>query len=140
MERFANELLEKIFSYLDDESLNVVERVCVKWSQIVVARVWFPRVAAFLRQNDFLQFKLKSVGWSPKCSHENYLLNRRLYRKLLSDWPNEKCKVDEAVILCGQSREVNVCLKQNILNFRKISNYYIFCHIMFWGLAKNVPH
>jgi len=105
MEHFANELLEKIFSYLDEESLNCIERVCVKWSQIVVARVWFPRVIAYLRLNDSLQFKLKSVGWK-ECSYENYSLNRRLYRKLLSDWPREKCKSNDVLIQSGEYREV----------------------------------
>ena len=91
MERFANELIEKIFSYLDEDSLTSSERVCVAWSRVVVSKVWFPRIRDQVRENDLLEAKLESSGWSSSYSFLNYELNHRLYRKLNSEWSAGKC-------------------------------------------------
>jgi hypothetical protein len=54
MERLANELIDKILSFLDDDSLNVAERVCVAWSRIIVAKVWFPRIRQYVQHVSML--------------------------------------------------------------------------------------
>ena len=108
MDRLPNELIERIFSYLDEDSLAASERVCVGWSRIVVARVWFPRIRDQVRENDFLEAKLESHGWSASLGSLNYELNHRLFRKLSSKWTNGKCDKEHKTELLPSSSD---CVK-----------------------------
>jgi hypothetical protein len=106
MDRLPLELLEKIFSYLDEKCLNSVERVCFSWSQIVVARFWFPRLIDISHEDDFMKRKFCCEGWSAKESSEDYDLNRQLFRKLNSDWPVKPVGVVKKVIQSCQLHDI----------------------------------
>ena len=116
MDQFAVELLEKIFSYLDDDSLNNVELVCRSWSQIVVARFWFPRLATVSSKDDFLRIKFSSEGWDLEHSGEHDDLSRRLFKRLNRKWETGSCTVDRRLIhtfmLRGSLRHVQVFLQK----------------------------
>ena len=106
MDRLPVEILEKIFSDLDENSLNSVERVCFSWSQIVAARFWFQRLIDISEKDDFMKRKFSSEGWCAKESSEDFELNRRLYRKVKSDWPVKPCRVVRKVIQCCQLQDI----------------------------------
>jgi hypothetical protein len=112
MDQLAVELLEKIFSYLDDDSLNNVELVCRSWSQIIVARFWFPRLASVSLKDNFLRLKFASEGWDFEQSGEQDELNRRIYKQLNRKWDHGSCTVDRRLIhtfmVQGRLRHVQV--------------------------------
>ena len=105
--RLPEEVLEIIFAFLDEQSLNSVERVCWTWSQIIVARFWFCRLVKIARTDDFLRQKFVSEGWSADCS-DSYEINRRVYLKIKqTNWPESSSKLTQKMIFRCEARESN---------------------------------
>ena len=105
--RLPEEVLEIIFTFLDEKSLNSVERVCTGWSQIVVARFWFLGLVRIARTDDFLRQKFVSEGWSPESS-DSYEINRKVYMKTKQfNWPESCSKLTQKMIFRCEARESN---------------------------------
>jgi hypothetical protein len=105
--RLPEEVLEIIFTFLDEQSLNSVERVCSTWSQIIVARFWFSRLVRIARCDDFLRQKFLREGWSPESS-DSYEMNRKVYLKTKqANWPESSSKLIQKMIFRCEARESN---------------------------------
>ena len=94
METLPVEVMDKLFGYFSLEELTVCERVCSRWSEIIVNRKWFPFVSLWADGDAVVRDKLlKETGFSGR--RERYLENRAAYisikRKLVNEnWGSVK--------------------------------------------------
>jgi F-box-like len=83
MESLPAEILEKIFSYLDLKSLELLVPTCQRWSDIIALRFYQPALAA---QSAAVRRQLAAGGWQAAGKNSPALI-RRLYRKVFHELP-----------------------------------------------------
>ena len=72
------EVMDKLFSYFSLEELNVCERVCSRWSEIIVNRRWFPYVSRLADGDAVVRNKLlEETGFTGR--RERHAENRAAY-------------------------------------------------------------
>lgn len=87
MDSFPFEILEKIFLFMDKDTLSTAERVCFSWSTLIVTRFWHFQLKEVAQTDFALRSKFKDAGWHPNDS-DNYDVIRSLYIKMKDVLPN----------------------------------------------------
>ena len=94
MDKLPVEVMDKLFSYFSLEELNVCERVCSRWSEIIVNRRWFPYVSRWADGDAVVRNKLlEETAFTGR--RERHAENRAAYilmkKKLANDnWSSVK--------------------------------------------------
>ena len=88
METLPMEVMDKLFGYFSLEELAVCERVCSRWSEIIVNRKWFPFVSRWADGDAVVRDKLlKETGFTGR--RERHLENRASYMAIKRKLANE---------------------------------------------------
>lgn len=94
METLPVEVMDKLFGYFSVQELAVCERVCSRWSEIIVNRKWFPVVSRWADGDAVVRDQLlKKTGFTGR--RESHVENRAAYvsikRKLAKEnWSSVK--------------------------------------------------
>ena len=82
METLPVEIVERIFTYLDLDTLDIVVSVCVSWSKIITRRHFHPYLAA--KEYSFGKYLARN-GWTLCCSDVGLIT--KLFRKVRQSPP-----------------------------------------------------
>ena len=88
METLPVEVMDKLFGYFSLDELAICERVCSRWSEIIVNRRWFPFVSRWADVDAVVRCKLlKETGFNGR--RETHDENRAAYISLKRNLANE---------------------------------------------------